>query len=196
MTRCSWARTALSIRYHDEEWGVPVHDDVRFFEFLSLEGAQAGLSWETILAKRPRYRELYGGFDPERVARFGADEIATLLADPGIVRNRLKVAASIENAKRFLAVQAEFGSFDAYVWRFVEGVPIVNRPAASAEIPATTERSDALAKDLRARGFRFVGSTIVYAFMQATGMVDDHLAGCFRASRSAPGGGAQAITSG
>jgi DNA-3-methyladenine glycosylase I len=190
LARCAWARTALSIPYHDEEWGVPVHDDVRFFEFLILEGAQAGLSWETILAKRPRYREVYDGFDPRSVARFGERKAAALLADPGIVRNRLKVAASIENAQRFLAVQAEFGSFDAYAWRFVDGAPIHNRPASLAEIPASSERSERFSKDLRARGFRFVGPTIVYAFMQATGLVNDHLAGCFRCAELAPRAGA------
>ncbi len=188
--RCAWARTALSIQYHDQEWGVPVHDDVRLFEFLILEGAQAGLSWETILAKRPRYRELYEGFDPQRVAGFGAAKVAELLADPGIVRNRLKVAASIENARQFLAVQAEFGSFAAYVWRFVDGAPIRNEPVSLAGLPASSERSEALSKDLRARGFRFVGPTIVYAFMQATGMVNDHLIGCFRHEELAPRGGA------
>lgn len=180
LPRCGWARSALSIPYHDEEWGVPLHDDGPLFEFLILEGAQAGLSWETILAKRARYREVYAGFDPRSVARFGAAEVAALLADPGIVRNRLKIAASIENAKRYLEVQAEFGSFDAYVWRFVDGAPIRNAWKRRDELPATTERSDRLSRDLRARGFRFVGSTIVYAFMQATGMVNDHLAGCFR----------------
>jgi DNA-3-methyladenine glycosylase I len=188
--RCAWARTALSIPYHDQEWGVPVHDDVRLFEFLVLEGAQAGLSWETILAKRPRYREVYEGFVPQRVAGFGAAKVAALLADPGIVRNRLKVAASIENARQFLAVQAEFGSFDAYVWRFVGGAPICNGPASPADLPASSERSQKLSNDLRARGFRFVGSTIVYAFMQATGMVNDHLTGCFRYEELAARGGA------
>jgi DNA-3-methyladenine glycosylase I len=187
--RCGWARTALSIRYHDEEWGVPVHDDVRLFEFLVLEGAQAGLSWETILAKRPRYREVYAGFDPRRVARFDERKAAALLADPGIVRNRLKVAASIENARRFLAVQSEFHSFDAYVWRFVDGAPICNHPESSDGIPASSERSQRLSDDLRARGFLFVGPTIVYAFMQATGMVNDHLAGCFRARDLGPNAG-------
>jgi DNA-3-methyladenine glycosylase I len=188
--RCAWARSALSIPYHDAEWGVPVHDDRRLFEFLILEGAQAGLSWETILAKRLRYREVYQGFDPRRVAGFGERETAALLADPGIVRNRLKVAASIENARRFLEVQAEFGTFDAYVWRFVDGAPIQNLPASSAEIPATSERSQRLSDDLRKRGFRFVGSTIVYAFMQATGMVNDHVAECFRAREIGPDAGA------
>jgi DNA-3-methyladenine glycosylase I len=187
--RCGWARTALSIRYHDEEWGVPVHDDVRLFEFLVLEGAQAGLSWETILAKRLRYREVYAGFDPRRVARFDERNVAALLADPGIVRNRLKVAASIENARRFLSVQSEFGSFDAYVWRFVDGVPMNNHPVSADGIPASSERSQRLSDDLRARGFRFVGPTIIYAFMQATGMVNDHLAGCFRARDLGPHAG-------
>ncbi len=180
LPRCDWARSALSIPYHDEEWGVPLHDDRALFEFLILEGAQAGLSWETILAKRARYREVYAGFDPRLVARFGAADVAALVVDPGIVRNRLKIAASVENAKRYLEVQAEFGSFDAYVWRFVDGAPIRNAWKQHDELPATTERSDRLSRDLRARGFRFVGSTIVYAFMQATGMVNDHRAGCFR----------------
>jgi DNA-3-methyladenine glycosylase I len=188
--RCGWARSALAIPYHDTEWGVPLHDDRRLFEFLILEGAQAGLSWETILAKRDRYREVYEGFDPRRVAAFGERETAALLADPGIVRNRLKIAASIENARRYLEVQAEFGSFDAYVWRFVDGAPIQNLPASSADIPAASERSQRLSDALRKRGFRFVGSTIVYAFMQATGMVNDHVADCFRARELGPEAGA------
>lgn len=178
--RCGWARTELSIPYHDAQWGVPVRDDRLHFEFLVLEGAQAGLSWETVLKKRERYREVFDGFDPARVARYAAAKVARLLRDPGIIRNRLKVASAVSNARAFLRVQEEFGSFDAYVWRFVGGRPKVNRWTALAEIPARTPESDALSKDLIARGFRFVGSTIVYAHMQATGMVNDHLVGCPR----------------
>ena len=186
MERCGWARNDLAIRYHDEEWGVPVHDDVRFFEFLILEGAQAGLSWDTILAKREHYRKVYAGFDPAKVARFTTAQQQRLLADAGIVRNRLKVAASVENAKAFLAVQREFGSFDDYVWRFVDGRPLVGRWQSLGEVPAKTPVSDALSKDLLQRGFRFVGSTICYAFLQATGLVDDHLVTCFRKARRGP----------
>lgn len=182
MERCAWAKNDLAIRYHDEEWGVPVHDDVRFFEFLILEGAQAGLSWDTILAKRDRYRKVYAGFDPAKVARFTEEKQQRLLADPGIVRNRLKVAASVDNARAFRKVQQEFGSFDQYVWRFVDGRPLVGRWRSLKEVPARTPVSDALSKDLKARGFRFVGSTICYAFLQATGLVDDHLVTCFRRS--------------
>ncbi len=178
--RCPWARNDLSIRYHDEEWGVPQHDDRRLFEFLVLEGAQAGLSWNTILAKRERYREVFDGFDPARVAKFGARKVASLMADPGIVRNRLKIASAIDNALAFLAVQAEFGSFDAYIWSFVGGKPKVNRWKRMSDVPARTAESDAMSKDLKKRGFRFVGSTICYAFMQAVGMVNDHLVTCFR----------------
>ncbi len=185
VVRCGWARTELSIPYHDAEWGVPKHDDRILFEFLILEGAQAGLSWETILKKRQRYRGVYDGFEPEKVARYGARKQAALLADPGIVRNRLKVAAAVTNAKAFLKVQKEFGSFDSYVWRFVDGEPKVNRWKALRQIPARTPESDELSKDLRKRGFTFVGSTIVYAFMQAVGMVNDHVTGCFRWSRTA-----------
>jgi len=181
VVRCGWARNDLAVAYHDTEWGVPQHDDRAFFEFLILEGAQAGLSWDTILRKRGRYREVYAGFDPSRVAAFDARKRAALLRDPGIVRNRLKVAASVENARRFLKVQDEFGSFDSYIWRFVGGKPRLNRPRSGAQIPARTAESDAMSKDLRSRGFRFVGSTICYAFMQATGMVNDHLVTCFRA---------------
>ncbi len=180
MTRCPWAQNELSIRYHDEEWGVPVHDDRVWFEFLTLEGAQAGLSWEIILRKRERYREVFAGFDAAKVARFGAREVRRLLADPGIVRNRLKIAATIQNAKAFLAVQKEFGSFDAYIWRFTGGKPLVNRRRSMKQLPARTKESDALSKDLQRRGFKFVGSTICYAMMQATGMVNDHLVTCFR----------------
>jgi len=180
--RCEWARTPLSVAYHDREWGVPVHDDRVFFEFLTLEGAQAGLSWETILKKRDGYREAFAGFDPAAVARFTPARVERLLGNPGIVRNRLKVTSTVSNAGAFLAVQAAFGSFDAYVWAFVGGAPRINRPAALGDVPARTAESDALSRDLLRRGFKFVGSTICYAFMQATGLVNDHTAGCFRAS--------------
>jgi len=178
--RCSWARTPLSIAYHDCEWGVAVHDDTVFFEFIILEGAQAGLSWETILRKREAYREAFAGFDAVRVARFTPARVERLLLDEGIVRNRLKVESTIRNARAFLAVQREFGSFDAYVWRFVGGAPLVNSPGSPADIRPTSPESDALSRDLLARGFKFVGSTICYAFMQATGLVDDHTIDCFR----------------
>jgi len=177
--RCPWSLgSAEYMAYHDGEWGRPVHDDRVFFEFLLLEGAQAGLSWSTILGKRANYRRAFAGFDPAKVARFSAAKIAKLLADPGIVRNRLKVAGAVRNAKAFLAVQREFGSFDAYVWRFVGGRPKVNRPRSIKSVPATSPESDALSQDLKRRGFTFVGSTIIYAFMQATGLVDDHVVGC------------------
>jgi DNA-3-methyladenine glycosylase I len=179
-SRCSWARNALAIEYHDSEWGVPVHDDRRLFEFLILEGAQAGLSWDTILAKRENYRRAFDGFDPAKVARYGERRKAALMADAGIVRNRLKIESAVLNARAFLAVQAEFGSFDRYVWGFVGGKPLRRAPRAMSEVPARTETSDALSKDLKERGFKFVGSTIMYAFMQATGMVDDHVLGCHR----------------
>jgi DNA-3-methyladenine glycosylase I len=179
-TRCGWAQNELSIRYHDEEWGVPVHDDRVWFEFLTLEGAQAGLSWDTILRKRDRYREVFHQFDPAKVARYGPSDVARLLADPGIVRNRLKIAATIGNAKAFLAVQKEFGSFDRYIWEFCGGKPRVNRLESLKQLPARTPESDALSKDLLKRGFKFVGSTICYAMMQATGLVNDHLVTCFR----------------
>ncbi|MDQ2993280.1 MAG: DNA-3-methyladenine glycosylase I [Candidatus Eremiobacteraeota bacterium] len=172
------------IAYHDREWGVPTRDDPTLFEFLILEAAQAGLSWETILNKRERYREVFADFDPEKVARFTSARIEKLLLDPGIVRNRLKVAAAVKNAKAFLGVQREFGSFANYVWAYVGGKPIVNAPGKPGQVPATTEISDALAKDLKKRGFTFVGSTIMYAFMQAVGMVDDHLDGCTRDART------------
>jgi DNA-3-methyladenine glycosylase I len=175
--RCTWATTPLGIAYHDKEWGVPVHDERVLFEFLILEGAQAGLSWETILNKRENYRKAFAGFDPARVARFKAAKVKELLKNPGIVRNRLKINSAVTNAKAFLAVQKEFGSFDAYVWRFVGGKPLVNR---GNKLPATSAESDALSKDLLKRGFKFVGSTICYAFMQAVGMVDDHAEDCFR----------------
>ena len=179
-TRCTWPNTPLYIDYHDNEWGVPVHDDRLLFEFLILEGAQAGLSWHTILQKRSRYREVFDGFDAEKVARYDDAKVAALLADAGIVRNRLKIAASIQNAKQFLAVKAEFGSFDAYIWRFVDGRPIINHWQTHAEIPVKTAESDALSKDLSKRGFKFVGSTICYAMMQAIGMVNDHTIHCYR----------------
>ena len=178
--RCAWARNEQAVAYHDEEWGVPVHDDRLLFEFLILEGAQAGLSWDTILKKRDNYRCAYDNFDAAKVARYGDAEVVRLLADAGIVRNRAKVAASIGNAKAFLDVQRECGSFDAYIWGFVGGKPIVNKRQSLSGIPATTIESDAMSKDLKKRGFKFVGSTICYALMQATGMVNDHEAGCFR----------------
>jgi len=176
--RCSWATTPLSISYHDEEWGVPVHDDTRLFEFLILEGAQAGLSWETILRKRQNYRAAFDGFDPKKVAKYDQQKIAALLKDEGIIRNRLKVNAAVTNAKAFLEVKREFGTFDEYVWRFVNKKPL--RRKAGQLIAARTELSDALSKDLIKRGFRFVGSTICYSFMQAVGMVNDHDSKCFR----------------
>ncbi len=178
--RCAWATNPLSIAYHDREWGVPVRDDRKLFEFLILEGAQAGLSWDTILRKRERYREVFDGFDPEKVARYGARKKAQLLCDAGIVRNRAKIEAAVGNARAFLAVRDEFGSFSRYVWGFVGGKPLRNRRLRGTPVPARTEISDSLAKDLKRRGFKFVGSTIVYAFMQAVGMVDDHAVDCFR----------------
>ena len=186
--RCAWARTPLSVAYHDAEWGSPIHDDRRLFEFLTLEGAQAGLSWETILKKRTAYRTAFAEFDPAKVARFKAERIARLLENPGIVRNRLKVNSAVTNARAFLAVQREFGSFDAYVWSFVGGRPRVNQWRSLPEIPPRTPESDALSRDLSQRGFKFVGSTICYAFMQAVGMVDDHTIDCFRRrpTRTAP----------
>ncbi len=176
--RCTWATTALMIPYHDNEWGIAVHDDRVFFEFLTLEGAQAGLSWETILRKRERYRAVFLDFDARRVARMTPARIERLMSDEGIVRNRSKIESTVSNARAFLKLQDECGSFDEYVWRFVDGKPIVNRPRAPADIPAQTPQSQALSTDLRRRGFRFVGPTIVYAFMQATGLVNDHLAVC------------------
>lgn len=183
MNRCSWAKNPLAIAYHDLEWGVPVHDDGVHFEFLTLEGAQAGLSWDTILRKRERYREVFAGFDPARVARFGAPAVARLMQDAGIVRNRLKIESAIGNARAFLRVQDEFGSFDAYVWSFVGGKPVRRARRRAQDVPASAAHSDALSKDLRARGFRFVGTTICYSYMQAVGLVDDHLATCFRRRR-------------
>ncbi len=180
--RCPWAYGAspLYLAYHDTEWGVPVRDDRRQFEFLTLESAQAGLSWSTILNKREGYRKAFAGFDPEKVARFSGKKIAALLKDPGIVRNRLKVAAAVNNAKRFLEVQKEFGSFSEYVWSFTGGKQIVNHWSALSRLPATSKESDALSADLKKRGFKFVGSTIIYAHMQAAGLVNDHLITCFR----------------
>ena len=178
--RCGWAKGERYIQYHDEEWGVPVHDDRTLFEFLILEGAQAGLSWSTILNKRENYRRAFDGFDPRRIARYQPSKIKALLADPGIVRNKLKIASAIENAKAFLRVQEEFGSFDRYIWQFVGGKPRMNRWKSLRQVPARTPESDAMSKDLRRRGFRFVGSTICYAFMQAVGMVNDHLVDCIR----------------
>lgn len=178
--RCAWAVSELAIRYHDEEWGVPVHDDRRWFEFLLLEGAQAGLSWETILRKRERYRVAFDGFDPERIARYGAAKIQALLADPGLVRNRLKINAAVANAREFLAVRAEFGGFDAYIWRFVGGRPLQPARRSTRALPVSTPQSDALSRDLKQRGFRFVGTTLCYALMQATGLVNDHVVTCFR----------------
>jgi len=178
--RCGWAKGEQYIRYHDEEWGVPVHDDGTLFEFLILEGAQAGLSWSTILNKRENYRRAFDGFDPERIARYQAKKIKQLLGDPGIVRNTLKIAAAVENAKAFLRVQQEFGSFDRYIWQFVGGKPRINRWKSLKQVPARTPESDAMSKDLQRRGFKFVGSTICYAFMQAVGMVNDHLVDCIR----------------
>jgi DNA-3-methyladenine glycosylase I len=178
--RCFWAQNELAIAYHDKEWGVPLHDDHRFFEFIILEGAQAGLSWDTILRKRDAYREAFDNFDPERVARFTQRKLESLLKNEGIVRNRLKISSAVSNAKAFLEVQKEVGSFDRYIWQFVGGKPRVNRPRTPKDVPAKTPESDAMSKELRKRGFNFVGSTICYAFMQATGLVDDHMVTCFR----------------
>ena len=183
MPRCPWAATEPNITYHDEEWGVPVHDDRLLFECLILEGAQAGLSWTTILNKRDNYRKVFDGFRPEKIARYGARDVKRLLGDAGIVRNRLKIVAAIENAKTFLAVRKEFGTFDAYLWSFVGGKPIQNRWQRIADVPAHTPESDAMSRDLQRRGFKFVGSTICYALMQATGMVNDHLVTCPRHAR-------------
>jgi DNA-3-methyladenine glycosylase I len=180
LKRCPWAVGALGIAYHDREWGVPLHDDPKLFEFLILEGAQAGLSWETILRKRDNYRKAFTGFDPAAVARFGKRDLQRLMADPGIVRNRLKIDAAVRNARTFIQVQEEFGSFDEFIWRFVDGRPLRNRWRSIKQVPSRTAQSDAMSKELRQRGFSFVGSTICYAFMQAVGMVNDHLVGCFR----------------
>jgi len=178
--RCTWAANDVNTRYHDEEWGVPVRDDRRWFEFLILEGAQAGLSWDTILNKRQRYREVFAQFDPAQVAQFDARKKRELLRDPGIIRNRLKIDATIANARAFLKVQQEFASFDTYIWKFVGGSPIQNSRKTHRSVPAQTPLSIALSKDLQQRGFRFVGPTICYALMQATGLVNDHLVSCFR----------------
>jgi len=182
MTRCPWAGTSdpLYLAYHDEEWGRPVHDETTHFEFLLLETHQAGLSWRCILGKREAYRKAFAGFDPEKVARFTSARIEKLLADPGIVRNRRKIEAAVRNARAFLEVAEEFGSFDAYIWRFVDGAPVINAWKEPKRVPITTPVSDALSKDLKARGFGFVGSTTIYAHMQAIGMVNDHLVSCFR----------------
>ena len=180
MPRCAWATTEPAIKYHDEEWGVPMHDDRVLFEFLILEGAQAGLSWITILKKRENYRKAFDGFRAEKIARYGARDVERLLGDEGIVRNRLKIAATIQNAKAFLAVQKEIGSFDAYLWSFVGGKPKQNRWRKTGDVPARAAESDAMSRDLLQRGFKFVGSTICYALMQATGMVNDHLVTCPR----------------
>jgi DNA-3-methyladenine glycosylase I len=180
VVRCEWARNELAIAYHDREWGVPQHDDRILFEFLLLEGAQAGLSWDTILKKRENYRVAFSRFDPEAVAKYGSRDVRRLLNDTGIVRNRLKIDSAIQNAKAFLAVQKEFGSFDGYIWQFVDGQPRVNSWRTLKQVPARTADSDAMSKDLKRRGFNFVGSTICYAFMQAVGLVNDHSVGCFR----------------
>jgi DNA-3-methyladenine glycosylase I len=179
-TRCTWPQNDLSIRYHDEEWGVPSHDDLHLFEFLILEGAQAGLSWDTILQKRENYRAALGGFNPERIAGYDSRKLQSLMRNPGIVRNRLKIASTVKNAKAFLKVRAEFGSFDRYIWQFVDGKPVLNRWRSGERVPAKTSQSDAMSKDLKKRGFNFVGSTICYAFMQAVGLVNDHCVECFR----------------
>ena len=180
MNRCIWPKNDLAVKYHDEEWGVPCHDDTKLFEFIVLEGAQAGLSWDTILRKREAYRDAFEGFDVEKVAKFTDRHIAGLMQNEGIIRNRLKVNSAIKNAKAFIAVQREFGSFDKYIWSFVGGKPIVNAWTAADQIPPKTTVSDAISEDMRKRGFSFVGSTIMYAHMQATGMVNDHLVSCFR----------------
>jgi DNA-3-methyladenine glycosylase I len=180
VTRCGWARSEPNISYHDTEWGVPLHDDRGLFEFLILEGAQAGLSWETILKKRDNYRAAFDDFDAEKVARYNAKKVARLMANAGIVRNRLKIDSAISNARAFLDVQKELGSFDTYIWSFVGGKPRVNKVRAPGDVPVSTPESDAMSKDLKRRGFRFVGTTICYAYMQATGMVNDHAISCYR----------------
>ena len=180
VVRCGWARNELSIRYHDQEWGVPEHDDRKLFEFLILEGAQAGLSWDTILRKRDNYRAAFNGFDPEVIARYGDRQVDRLMKDSGIIRNRLKIGSAILNARAFLGVRESGGSFDQYIWQFVGGTPRVNSWRSMKQVPAQTKESDAMSKDLKKRGFNFVGSTICYAFMQAVGMVNDHLVSCFR----------------
>jgi DNA-3-methyladenine glycosylase I len=180
LVRCTWARNDLAIRYHDKEWGVPAHNDRKLFEFLILEGAQAGLSWDTILQKRENYREAFDRFDPELIAEYDCRRLAQLLKNPGIVRNRVKISSTVQNAKAFLKVQEEFGSFDKYIWQFVGGKPRVNQWRSGQQVPSKTAESDAMSRDLRKRGFNFVGSTICYAFMQAVGLVNDHSATCFR----------------
>jgi DNA-3-methyladenine glycosylase I len=182
INRCTWAGSdnPLMLEYHDREWGVPVHDDRQHFEFLVLEAAQAGLSWSIVLKKREGYRRAFSQFDPAKVARYTQNRIQKLTADPSIIRNRMKIEAAVRNARAFLAIQGEFGSFDAYCWRFVDGRPRLNRRKATSEIPATSRESDAFSRDLKQRGFSFVGSTVMYAHMQAVGMVNDHLVGCFR----------------
>lgn len=180
MIRCDWARNPLAIAYHDNEWGVPSHDDPVLFEFLVLEGAQAGLSWDTILRKRGNYRAAFDRFDPKKISRYDAPKIRTLMSNDGIVRNRLKILSAVKNAQAFLDVQKEFGSFDRYIWQFVEGKPLLNARTTLNQLPARTSESDAMSKALKKRGFTFVGSTICYAFMQAVGMVNDHLVNCFR----------------
>lgn len=182
--RCFWASEEPNTTYHDREWGRPVHNDQILFEFLTLEGAQAGLSWTTILKKRENYRKAFAGFDPKKVARFQQRHVEALLQNEGIVRNRLKVESTVSNAKAFLAVQKEFGSFDSYIWAFVGGKPLKPRRKSRRDVPATSRESDAMSKDLKKRGFRFIGSTICYAFMQACGLVDDHIEGCFRAGKA------------
>ncbi len=183
--RCPWPKTPLDVAYHDEEWGVPLHDDRALFELLILEGAQAGLSWSTILAKRENYRRAFDRFDARKIARYSTKKTTALMADAGIVRNRLKIAATVQNAKAFLAVQREFGSFDRYLWSFVGGKPIVNHRRDRGQVPVRTPESDAMSRDLKQRGFKFVGTTICYAFMQASGMVNDHLGSCFCHARCA-----------
>ncbi len=180
LVRCGWAKNELAIRYHDEEWGIPQHDDAVLFEFLILEGAQAGLSWDTILRKRENYRAAFDGFEAKKIARYNGKKVQALLRNDGIIRNKLKIASAVQNAKAFLAVQEEFGSFDRYIWQFVGGKPRVNARKSMKHVPPRTAESDAMSKDLKKRGFNFVGSTICYAFMQATGMVNDHLLECFR----------------
>jgi DNA-3-methyladenine glycosylase I len=186
LIRCSWPGNELAIRYHDEEWGVPLHDDRTWFEFLILEGAQAGLSWDTILKKRPAYRAAFDNFDPQKVARYHQRKLNSLMENEGIVRNRLKIASAVANARAFVAIQKEFGSFDRFIWNFAGGKPRVNRPRSMKDVVAKTPESDALSKALRKRGFNFVGTTICYAFMQATGLVDDHLVSCFRKGKLYP----------
>ncbi len=183
LVRCAWARNQLSIRYHDKEWGVPTQSDRRLFEFLILEGAQAGFSWDTVLRKRANYRAAFDHFDPKRIARYDRRKIQSLLGNSSIIRNRLKIASTVQNAKAFLKVQDEFGSFDRYIWQFVDGKPRLNSWRSLKQIPARTPQSDAMSKDLKKRGFTFVGSTICYAFMQAVGLVNDHLVDCFRYSQ-------------